>query len=232
MKKKIDYISRVSFFLAFLAAFAACIEDTNGPTDDVKVPVIDKISATPNAILVNDSSVISVEARDLNGETLNYVWKVLDGGTLSGNVASQTVTWHAPSVQGVYRIRCRVSNKSQKFTADTVRVSVQTNVKPVINVIYPQPNSYISAGLGQIYINFSSVPQNQVDTIKCFINNQLYQTVNFPPLNYNISWNISELNGSQEIKLVAKTDYFSPGIWQTDSVIVPVSIEGGIGKRK
>ena len=95
------------------------------PTPTNHAPVISSIIANPENICPNDSSVITCNATDQDGDSLNYSW-TKTGGTITGS--GKTITWTAPASADIYTITCIVSDgkggEDSKSTNITVLPSV------------------------------------------------------------------------------------------------------------
>lgn len=214
---------------ALIMAFSACIE-VNDSKDKSTKPVIDKMTAVPASVLINDTSVITVEARDLNGEKLSYVWTKPDGGDWNSDVTGSKVTWRAPSSLGLlssknFRIIVRVQNENKKYAYDTVIVTVNSTQNPVVTIYSPLNGAYIPLSEGTVRIHAQS---SFTDTysMKCYINGVLKDSM--ATYVYDKNWNIaSESEGTKQIQIVATR----PGGY-TGSASVTVSLEGTIGKKK
>lgn len=201
-------------------------------------PVIDGVHATRPSLLVGDTTTLYVNARDLNGETLDYVWTALDGGTFVKNndintpvttTNTDVILWKAPQSSGTKRIRIRVNNESEKNAMDTVTVYVAGVSSPVVTIDYPSNNSYLSASLDSIFIQARTLPA-AMDSMKCYVNDVLIgRTVNTGSSNF--VWYILHLNGPQTIRVQA-WEHLLTGSTTTGEFSVNVSIEGTVSKRK
>ncbi len=223
----IKYILVSSLFIRLFSC------DSIGSGDDSQKPVIDNLKALRSSILVNDTTTITASARDLNGEDLDYVWTAPDGGTFEGNLNKNTVIWKAPSTQGNYRIILKVNNESGKSTSKTISITITPISTPVIEITSPTFGQYIPSSLGidTIRAKVTNLQASSVDSLKCFINNTPIGKFILTN-NQNFLWNISGLNGSQEIMVQAWTHSLIPNTTTTGTATVTVSIEGTIGKPK
>lgn len=219
------------FAAALFILFSSCIE-VNDSKDTSSKPVIDKMTAVPSSVMISDSSVITVEARDLNGERLSYVWSKPDGGEWAGNVTGSSVTWKAPaSLSGGassknHRIIVRVQNENKKYALDTVTVTVNSTQNPVVTITSPSNGEYILLNTGTVPISATSTFPDCF--MKCYINSVLIDSSTERLQNYNYNWNISsETEGTKQIQIIATR----PGGY-TGSATVTISLEGTIGKRK
>lgn len=208
----------------------ACIEVNDSKDIKSTKPVIDKMTANPSSMLINQTSVITVEARDLNGEKITYFWTKPDGGEWVGDVTGSSVTWKAPAtITGQtknFRIVVKVQNENNKYALDTATIVVNSSQIPVVTIIRPLNGAYIALSEGTVNI-YAQSSFTDTDSMKCYINGVFHDRVNSNYI-YDKNWNISAENeGTKQIQIVA----FRPGGY-TGSSMVTISLEGTIGKRK
>lgn len=214
--------------LSSVVGISGCF-DIDTKTDISRKPVIDRITVAPTTILVGETSVITVEARDLNNERLSYVWSKPDGGEWVGTLTGSSVTWKAPASLGalshkLFRIVVRVQNEHDKFAVDTAKVIVNQSPNPTVTFISPLNGDYIPMSAGTVQIHAAS---SFTDTysMRCYIDNLYFDSTTTYVFNKN--WNVSSLpEGPKRIKIIATR----PG--GLGSKEITVSIEGTIGKRK
>jgi hypothetical protein len=84
-------------------------------------PEILDLSALRTVVLPGDSTTISCEASDPDGDDLVYTWRA-DGGSIT-NVDS-LATWHAPQQVGYYFIHCEISDSRGGMDADSLGIVV------------------------------------------------------------------------------------------------------------
>jgi hypothetical protein len=84
-------------------------------------PEILDLSALRTVVLSGDSTVISCEASDPDGDDLVYTWRT-DGGTIIGD--DSTAKWHAPQQVGYYFIYCDISDSRGGMDADSLGIVV------------------------------------------------------------------------------------------------------------
>jgi hypothetical protein len=70
-------------------------------------PIISSLTATPSSVKIGETSTITCNASDPDGDNLTYTW-TMTGGSISGS--GSTVTWTAPSTAGTYTVTCNVSD--------------------------------------------------------------------------------------------------------------------------
>lgn len=221
--------------MALILAFSGCDKLDLGK-DSGQKPVIDGTDATRSSVLVGDTTTLYVNARDLNGENLDYVWTAIDGGTfvrfddINTSVSStdtNIILWKAPPSSGIKRIRIRVNNESGKSTLDTVSVYVAGISSPIVSIDSPSNNDFISASADSIYIQAHTLPAT-MDSMKCFVNEVVIgRTLNSGSSNF--VWHVLHLNGSQTIRVQA-WEHQLTGSTTTGEASINVSIEGTVSK--
>ncbi len=72
-----------------------------------QAPVVSSVTAEPAEVQPEDTSTITCDASDPDGDELSYTWSA-SGGTISG--AGRTVTWKAPAVTGEFLITVKVDD--------------------------------------------------------------------------------------------------------------------------
>jgi len=211
----------------FLSILTGCepLKDAIGPKS--QKPVIDDLTATRSTILVDDTTTISVDARDLNNEALDYIWTAAYG-TFEGTLDQAVVAWRAPSTAGSYRVRIRVNNESGKSTTDSIAIQVNGTPFPIVKIINPANGEFIPSNFGSVLIQAQASAVNGIDSIKCFIDNSLLATAYSNQTTYSFPWPILSLNGSKTIKVQAWSTFQGP---TTGDATIAVSIEGTVGKH-
>ncbi|MBX7150525.1 PKD domain-containing protein [bacterium] len=194
---------------------------------DSEKPVIDRITIDPPAILVNDTTSITVEARDLNDEDISYVWNNFSQGTFIGSTTGETILWKAPAVAGNYPIRVTVTNESGRSTSRTDTVEVIAQNTPVVIITNPMNGAFISAGLGAVTVAAQATPTD-IDSMTFAVGNVVLDRALGSSANF--VWNIASLSGSQILRVKA---YRHSGPQQfVGETSISVSIESVVGKRK
>ncbi len=84
-------------------------------------PEILKLGALRTVVLPGDSTVISCEASDPDGDDLVYSWRA-DGGTITG--VDSTAKWYAPQDVGYYYIHCEISDGRGGIDVDSLGMIV------------------------------------------------------------------------------------------------------------
>lgn len=202
-----------------------------GDSDSADAPVIDGITAARNTILVNDTTHITVSARDLNDEQLDYVWTIstTNGGSFDGAISSSTVTYRAPFLPGDYVVKCKVINESNKSTSKNITIKVTNISTPIVEITQPVDADFISASSGvyPIKAKVTNVAASSVDSMVCYIDNKRLSRKTATN-NTTFDWDVTGLNGPKRITVQAWARISGPAT--TDSSVVNVSIEGTISK--
>ncbi len=220
------------FQLMFMSFFLnACFEVNNSNEKKSSKPVIDHFTAVPSSVMVGDSSVITVDARDLNDEQLSYVWSKPDGGEWLGSVTGETVKWKAPSTIGIlttknFMIIVKVQNEHSKYILDTVTIIVNQSNNPVVTFNSPQNGIFIPMSTGTVLISASS--SYNADSMLCYINGVLWgKKMNASRI--DTSWIVAEeTEGTKNIQITAFRHIDNTVYSGTNSI--SVTIEGTIGK--
>ena len=95
-------------------------------------PKIVSLSCQQKVIAPLDSCLIECIVEDDDGDEVEYVWTA-DSGTINGYQG--TVAWTAPQIEGIYHIKCEVSDgaEGQELAAETVTIVVKDNHYPAID---------------------------------------------------------------------------------------------------
>lgn len=88
-------------------------------------PTVTGITAAPQDVGPGESSTLTCQASDVDGDSLTYQWSAT-GGTISGSGSS--VTWTAPQTTGVYDVTCTVDDGHGGVASDSVSVYVSTSM--------------------------------------------------------------------------------------------------------
>ncbi len=86
-----------------------------------KPPEIELMQAAPPKVKTGEKALLSCHASDPNGDTLTYIWSATEG-LLEGN--GPDIVYTAPEHEGVYYIKCRVSDEDQMAVADSIALIV------------------------------------------------------------------------------------------------------------
>lgn len=223
---KLFYLSVVFLGLVFWGCDGVNLGDDNS-----QKPVIDKLYASRPTILVADTTTIYVEARDLNEESLDYVWTAIDGGVFVSPNGLDSIKWKAPGAPGLYTIRCRVNNESQESKTQDLDIQVTNVNTPIVQILSPTDGAFFPASNGTVVIHakVTNVPSASVDSMKFFVDNALFQKVTNDG-DFSVNWGITGLNGPKSIKVQAWTRALVIGTTTTDSTTINVSIEGTVSK--
>lgn len=111
-------------------------------------PVITSVTSTPSTVKVGETSTVTCNASDPDGDPLTYSWSIT-GGSISGS--GSTVTWTAPSTAGIYTVTCSVSDGKGNPVSKGVNITVTESTTPLsittsslpsgtVGVSYPATN--------------------------------------------------------------------------------------------
>jgi len=111
-------------------------------------PIILELTAEPSSINLNETSRITCDAMDEDGDNLEYSWSKTDG-TFEDNTSPiwPNITWRAPSIEGNYTITCEVSDGKKSDSEQVVISVVDINHPPEIT-----SNAVTSATKGDSYV--------------------------------------------------------------------------------
>ncbi|MBL7993830.1 hypothetical protein JNM05_00520 [bacterium] len=218
--------------LFFSILFMGC-DNLNLGKDSGQKPIIDRIFADRTTILVSDTATIYVEARDLNEESLDYIWTALDGGTFVTSNGLDFIRWKPPLTPGFYTIRCRVNNESNESAIKELDIQVSNVTNPIVQILSPANDDFIPASIGTVTVHarVANVTSGLVDSMKCFVDNSLIGKVTNNG-DATFDWAVAGLNGFKSIKVQAWTRALIPNTTTTDSTKISVSIEGTVSKRR
>lgn len=132
--------SQIGFqILGFVAAiFLNCSSITN--SDEInREPVIDKLFAKPARIEIAGMTSLTCHANDPDGDELSYNW-LSEYGSIKGS--GKSVSWESEkNMEGIFCIRCVVSDGKGGICADSVSVNVVQS-KPTQLFVSAQANIY------------------------------------------------------------------------------------------
>jgi hypothetical protein len=83
-----------------------------------QLPQITSVAANPSEPETGKESTISVQATDLDGDELDYVFSVQPGNGTIVSMSSNTAVWRAPDKDGTYIINITVSDGRDDITRD------------------------------------------------------------------------------------------------------------------
>ena len=84
-------------------------------------PEISSLTADPTSVEPDGTSTITCSTSDIDGDVLAYSWNAT-GGSINGS--SSTVTYTAPSTDGIYTITCTVDDGNSGTDSDTVTITI------------------------------------------------------------------------------------------------------------
>lgn len=124
----------VAIFIFFF--FIRCEENNTNPPKG-NPPNINQIIVLANPIYAYGESIIICDASDSEDDNLVYAWTA-ESGSIEGQ--GDSIIWHAPTVIGVFTIKCRVFDSEGNNTSDSVFVSVESST-PIITAIIALPDT-------------------------------------------------------------------------------------------
>jgi hypothetical protein len=196
-------------------------------------PVIDRAFAARSAVVVGDTTHVIVEARDLNGEDLDYVWSVAAGnGALEGQVDTAVAVWRAPVNAGTYTVSIRVTNESGKNRTATVDIQAVLSNIPIVTILSPVNGQFIPSNQGIVLVQSQITAALGVDSVKCFVGSVEIDPKNVTgtSVSVNFQWDVTNFTGSQLITVRAWSHQNTTVI--TGESSVQVSVEPVVGKTK
>ena len=113
--RSINFILLAIIIVPFI--FASCCNDEPANIS----PEILGLLAEPLTVVVNDTSVVVCNTRDLNGDVLSYEWNAT-GGTIIGS--GSTVLWIAPNIPDSYSIFCKVFDENGGEDDEIINIEV------------------------------------------------------------------------------------------------------------
>lgn len=218
MKNTVAYL-----WLVVIATFASCKLGPDG--NDAERPIIDRLTANPTSLQVNDTTTVTAEARDPQGESLTYVWTKEAGTFIDADLTTNVVHWKAPSTTGNFDVTLRVTNESGKSATRTVAIPVTQTPNPIITITSPSDGAYIASNAGPVMVAASG--QN-TDSMYVFIQGVLKKGSAGSTTTY--AWDISAESGSRTILILARRFYL--GSYYQSEATINVSIEPIVPKRR
>ena len=146
METKMKNLIKIPFLMILAAVlFAACSNEDNGTNPNTSAPKINSLSASPDSVQRGETSAITCDAVDPNGNALTYFWAAT-GGSINGSGSS--ITWTAPDTEGMFSISCNVENSQGSRTSAKVDVRVVKPNVPEQGLVawYPFNNNANDAG--------------------------------------------------------------------------------------
>ena len=189
MKNGYKYI----FVLYFIILSCGVVEKLTN-----RAPIITSISATPDSLLIGETSVLAVEATDPDNDELSYQWNC-NHGLLSSSQGS-TVQWTAPQYEGSFVVEATVKDVNGEKVSDNITLIVTSENAPSIKILSPKNGEEIVA-LNSIPITVQVSPIQFINRVEFFIDDVLVATDKQSPFQYD--WVLSGLSGLKELKCAA-----------------------------
>jgi hypothetical protein len=115
-------------------------------------PVVNSVTAEPAELQPEETSTITCDASDPDGDELSYTWSA-SGGTISG--AGRIVTWKAPAVTGEFLITATVDDGKGGTAEGICRIVV--GIPATTAILTPLPGES-----GSIYYDGDIVPEFRI----------------------------------------------------------------------
>jgi len=120
---------KIFFPVILIFAFFVIFRCSNTSESENNPPVISSLTADPDSLGFNQTSIITCDASDPDGDILQYAWSA-DSGIITGS--GSTVSWLSPNSSGQFVVSCEVDDgKGSKDNAD---ISIQVN-EPEISIV-------------------------------------------------------------------------------------------------
>lgn len=134
-------------------------DDATSPKPPNNAPTISAISASPNPVPMNQTTTLSVNATDPNGDVLSYEWQATAGTFPAGNTSAQ-VTWIPPEIQAEYSISVTVSDGEASVDA-----SILVDVIGAIYSLSGQVTNQSGSAATSLYVVITASDSNTDSTL-------------------------------------------------------------------
>lgn len=141
-------------------------ENLNSVEQEIRIkwspttPEIRNVIFYPENPVCNENVTISVDAFDLNSDSLEYIYTP-ESGTIIGTGAN--ITWHAPEIPGKYKITIQVFDGTFYSTNWTIDISVHENHPPEIQDINYISNRIQPSESINISINATDLDGHEIE---------------------------------------------------------------------
>lgn len=186
-------------------------------------PVINSITANPDSVTPGQSTTLSADAEDPDGDVLTYTW-----ATSSGNLSStsgQSVDWTAPSDTGSYTINLVVEDEQEASdeASKTIRVyPIADTQAPTVSITYPANNDTVQVPV--VRITASASDNTGIQRVEFYVdNNEIGEDFDLP---YEQDWSISSYQNGSTHSIYAKAYDHADNSTQSDIVTVTVINRG------
>ncbi len=165
-----------------------------------KDPIINEITATPQQIGTQDTTLLKVVAEDPDGDLLSYNWDNHSNGELLETMGDE-VHWLAPNASGQYKISVKVTDENGGKVSGDIIVKVKGDESPIVTITQPVENQIVQ-GIGYYTVKAEVVFDWSVEHVKFFLNgDSLMHTDQVVPFEYE-NWYVSNLYGQQLITAI------------------------------
>jgi Bacterial Ig domain len=123
-------MNKLFFLLMIVLLLTTCSDNpTNNNNNN---PQILSLIANPDTISTSESSALTCNASDKDGDGLTFVW-----GTKSGSIngSGNNVAWLSPDILGTYYVTCKVLDGNGGEAFDSVRIAVLSSEKVITSFI-------------------------------------------------------------------------------------------------
>jgi hypothetical protein len=105
-----------------------------------QLPVIEGVTADPATLKPSETSTVTCNAHDPDGDTMTYTWTA-SGGTISGS--GKMITWQAPAATGDFLISVKVDDGKGGVTEGSVHIPVAIPSTTVILTPLPDESGTV-----------------------------------------------------------------------------------------
>ena len=124
----------LGFILIFLLTIWKCSPSSN-PNPENANPTILELTANPDTVDTEDTSILTCNASDSDGDELTFVWESISG---SINGSGNNVTWLSPDIVGTYYVICKVLDGNGGEATNSVKIVVEQKI-PVEGLVAYYP---------------------------------------------------------------------------------------------
>jgi len=123
----------ISLFITFISFILFSCSKSTGPENTL--PEIRAIRANPETIIIGQQTEVSCIALDADGDELTYQWSA-DAGEFEDPDSAST-KWTSPEAEGMYRLKCTVSDgEGERWAYVTVFV-ISITVPEDVDAYWP-----------------------------------------------------------------------------------------------
>ncbi|HDL15011.1 MAG TPA: hypothetical protein ENH28_02465, partial [Euryarchaeota archaeon] len=202
---------------AGLSGYSNIAQATTLPTQN-QAPAISSVTANPSSVNTGDTSTVTCNASDSDGDALTYIW-TRTGGNISGS--GSVVSWTAPSIEGTYKVTCNVSDDKDGTASRKVNIAVNPVNTPTVASVTPnsgtQGQSLNVAIEGTNFTGATSVSFGSGITVNSFAVNSSTQ------ITANISISSTATTGTRNVSVTTPA-----GTGTGNGLFTVVAATGGV----